>query len=321
MVVWALINLHRTTSINRKGSVRLCLGYLFCRRHGDYNTRCKIAVERLYTTCHVIGRPGDFGMIEVQQKVRPVSRYYYDSDVSVANLAQLRSFVFHFFSSYPLGIEAMSNVDLDPQWVEMPEPRIFPHGITIAWLRTLPLSASGVSLFPWADGPWVFDEDVAWVFAEDGLGDVEPDAVPIAPPEPVPEPVAPALPGAQELLGLIMVEVERVGLLAEEVEEEEEEQDEGEWQRRHHKRRGAIATIREAPAYLAFAAARLAEDPRALAVMGDAHGMLIRPPVTPDPEDRRMSKRFWEATVMNWRTDLRPWAPPVIAAAGVPPAA
>ena len=85
---------------------------------------------------------------------------------------------------------------------------------------------------------------------------------------------------------------ERRGLV-EEVEGTEED-----WLRRHCKRRGAVATIQRTAAYIAFSHDREVGD-----YIPDFR------PTTPDAEDRSISKRMWEATVANWRTDLRPWAP------------
>ena len=90
---------------------------------------------------------------------------------------------------------------------------------------------------------------------------------------------------------------------------------EEEWRRRHHKRRDAIRIIKEGPAYQSFLrgdspSAKWRHLPMVVPVLPDA----LRPdvPVVPDPMDRSISKRMWEASVMNWRTQLRPWGEPVL---------
>lgn len=68
---------------------------------------------------------------------------------------------------------------------------------------------------------------------------------------------------------------------------------EEDWQRRHEKRVNVITGIRSTLEYETMAAARSAGKLGASA------------PTTPDPHDRRISKRKWETTVMQWRNDLR----------------
>jgi len=71
------------------------------------------------------------------------------------------------------------------------------------------------------------------------------------------------------------------------------EASEEDWQRRAAKRRQAVAAIKSSPEYKTFAAVREAVSPSTTS------------PSTPDPEDRGLSKRTWEAKVMQWRAALR----------------
>eukprot|EP00411_Alexandrium_monilatum_P126254 CAMPEP_0175634730 /NCGR_PEP_ID=MMETSP0097-20121207/1328_1 /TAXON_ID=311494 /ORGANISM="Alexandrium monilatum, Strain CCMP3105" /LENGTH=290 /DNA_ID=CAMNT_0016940349 /DNA_START=16 /DNA_END=885 /DNA_ORIENTATION=+ len=71
------------------------------------------------------------------------------------------------------------------------------------------------------------------------------------------------------------------------------------WARRLQKRRTAIAAIKRMPEYSACAEARLGG---AL-----AEGEV---PLTPEPDDCTVSKRQWEAAVMQWRALLKRLAPP-----------
>lgn len=68
----------------------------------------------------------------------------------------------------------------------------------------------------------------------------------------------------------------------------EETQDETTWERRHLKRCAAVAAIHRSPEYVHFRASHVP----------------VRCP-TPDPWDRQLSKRQWEAAVMRWRRSLR----------------
>lgn len=68
---------------------------------------------------------------------------------------------------------------------------------------------------------------------------------------------------------------------------------EEDWQRRHEKRLNVIRGIRSTLEYESMSSAR------ARGILGSAA------PTTPDPNDRRISKRKWETEVMRWRNDLR----------------
>lgn len=74
---------------------------------------------------------------------------------------------------------------------------------------------------------------------------------------------------------------------------------EEEWQRRIAKRQAVVGNVKETQEYQAVLAsrARSAEEGSAA-------------PTTPDPTDRRISKRNWETRVMQWRTGVRQWASP-----------
>merc|ERR1712137_583628 len=74
---------------------------------------------------------------------------------------------------------------------------------------------------------------------------------------------------------------------------------EEDWQRRIAKRTGAVATIKGTAEYQAFFA------------RGGASALApgVPAPKTPDPQDRSVSKRNWESSVMEWRTALRDCVP------------
>jgi len=71
---------------------------------------------------------------------------------------------------------------------------------------------------------------------------------------------------------------------------------EEDWQRRTDKRSLAVATIKASPEYQLYVSNR------------DHETISVPAPVTPDPDDRSVSKRSWEAGVMRWRSTLRQWA-------------
>lgn len=74
------------------------------------------------------------------------------------------------------------------------------------------------------------------------------------------------------------------------------------WERRLQKRRAAIAAIKKMPEYTACAEGRLS------GAIGDEEV-----PLTPEPDDSTVSKRQWEARVMQWRGILKRMAlPPCI---------
>mmetsp|Transcript_107588 Transcript_107588/g.286317 ORF Transcript_107588/g.286317 Transcript_107588/m.286317 type:complete len:282 (-) Transcript_107588:57-902(-) len=74
------------------------------------------------------------------------------------------------------------------------------------------------------------------------------------------------------------------------------------WARRLQKRRASIAAIKRMPEYAAVAEVRLSSATRQEEV-----------PLTPEPDDSTVSKRQWEAAVMNWRALLKRLAlPPCI---------
>eukprot|EP00928_Gymnodinium_smaydae_P016058 TRINITY_DN15989_c0_g1_i1.p1 TRINITY_DN15989_c0_g1~~TRINITY_DN15989_c0_g1_i1.p1 ORF type:complete len:336 (-),score=53.05 TRINITY_DN15989_c0_g1_i1:166-1173(-) len=75
---------------------------------------------------------------------------------------------------------------------------------------------------------------------------------------------------------------------------------EEDWQRRAEKRRLAVATIKTTAEYQAYDSRR---DVIAMRRAADGTGMPA--PVTPNPDDRSVSKRSWEAAVMKWRSALR----------------
>ena len=72
--------------------------------------------------------------------------------------------------------------------------------------------------------------------------------------------------------------------------------DEDEWMRRHAKRMSIVESTKKSPEY-----EHMLRCGPIMQVLDES-----RPP-TPDPTDRRLSKRQWEHTVMNWRHDLQRW--------------
>lgn len=68
-------------------------------------------------------------------------------------------------------------------------------------------------------------------------------------------------------------------------------------QQRTSKRRHALLTIKATTDYMDYDLNRL-----------DVRPCTLPRPRTPDPEDRTVSKRSWEAGVMRWRSALRQWS-------------
>ena len=63
---------------------------------------------------------------------------------------------------------------------------------------------------------------------------------------------------------------------------------EADWARRRDSRRGAVAAVKATQAYVTVFVT------------------VYRPrPATPDPEDRTLAKRTWEAAMSEWRCALR----------------
>ena len=69
---------------------------------------------------------------------------------------------------------------------------------------------------------------------------------------------------------------------------EGETEEEGcQWERRRRKRENCVAGIKKSPAYILVSATGRKRA------------------VTPDPYDKKLSKRAWEASAMRWRQSLR----------------
>lgn len=73
------------------------------------------------------------------------------------------------------------------------------------------------------------------------------------------------------------------------------EPSEEDWHRRNEKRHKAVAAIKMTPEYQSVMKKRMLEMP----------GGVVAAPRTPDPNDSSLSKRRWEADIMQWRSSLR----------------
>ena len=69
--------------------------------------------------------------------------------------------------------------------------------------------------------------------------------------------------------------------------------DDSEWQRRSQRRHACLQRVRTEEFYLVAAFAAIDEPHR------------FPRPVTPDPDDRLLSKRDWEKAMMDFRVQLR----------------
>mmetsp|Transcript_10247 Transcript_10247/g.35887 ORF Transcript_10247/g.35887 Transcript_10247/m.35887 type:complete len:212 (-) Transcript_10247:111-746(-) len=74
------------------------------------------------------------------------------------------------------------------------------------------------------------------------------------------------------------------------------------WEERHSKRRNMIAVVKATSEYEAF----WVSQPSAASSEFDG---CVPAPTTPDPMDRNISKRHWDAVLKTWRKDLRAWRP------------
>ena len=73
--------------------------------------------------------------------------------------------------------------------------------------------------------------------------------------------------------------------------------DDGEWQRRCQRRHLCLQKVKTEESYLEMRV-------RLLRAAMDEHQKFPRP-VTPDPDDRLLSKRDWEKAMMDFRVHLR----------------
>lgn len=74
------------------------------------------------------------------------------------------------------------------------------------------------------------------------------------------------------------------------------------WEERHAKRRNMIAVVKATSEYEAFWVSQPSTD-------SSAFEGCVPAPTTPDPMDRNISKRHWDAALKTWRKDLRAWRP------------
>ena len=72
------------------------------------------------------------------------------------------------------------------------------------------------------------------------------------------------------------------------------------WQERERRRWNGVKHVKATDAYRNMAAERSADPDAARDV-----------PRTPDPLNRQTSKRVWEKSVQQWRSELQRWAEPV----------